>query len=240
MLLPNDMTKKILIKAKKEFLLHGFEKASIRVIAKNAGVTTGALYTRFKSKDELFSCLVKPFAEEFIRIGAQWKVADEELRQRKLRAGNALTEHIYANKDTFKLLFSSVRTSESLTIAAMTKGMGLSKNSTIMYDSCFRLFDYCVLVFLFLSILFGVLPYITLSNIAVALIEGSVDGVNYILIICAVIFGALALKAITMGIGPAHSHTATFVFCHNFGGRYPYDVYDERWAEKNAKILCRP
>ncbi len=36
----------------------------------------------------------------------QWKVANEELWQRKLRAGNALTEHIYANKETFKLLFN--------------------------------------------------------------------------------------------------------------------------------------
>ncbi len=44
------------------------------------------------------------------------------------------------------LLFSSVRTSESLTIAAMTKGMGLSKHSTIMHDSRFRLFDYFALL----------------------------------------------------------------------------------------------
>ncbi len=46
------------------------------------------------------------------------------------------------------LLFSSVRTSESLTIAAMTKGMGLSKHSTIMHDSRFRLFDYFTLAVL--------------------------------------------------------------------------------------------
>ncbi len=44
------------------------------------------------------------------------------------------------------LLFSSVRTSESLTIAAMTKGMGLYKHSTILHDSRFRLFDYLVLL----------------------------------------------------------------------------------------------
>ncbi len=43
------------------------------------------------------------------------------------------------------LLFSSVRTSESLTIAAMTKGMGLNKHSTIMRDSRLRVFDYFVL-----------------------------------------------------------------------------------------------
>ncbi len=46
------------------------------------------------------------------------------------------------------LLFSSVRTGESLTIAAMTKGMGLSKHSTIMHDSRLRLFDYLTLLFM--------------------------------------------------------------------------------------------
>ncbi len=108
MLLLDDMTNKILITAEQEFLLHGFEKASMRVIAKNSGVTTGALYTRFASKDELFSTLVQPFSEVFISIDTEWKVSNEELWQRKLRAGNAHTEYIYANKNTFKLLFNCV------------------------------------------------------------------------------------------------------------------------------------
>ncbi len=100
------LTEKILITAKQEFLLHGYEKASMRVIAKKSGVTTGALYTRFASKDELFSGLVKPFAEEFIRIDTEWKISPMELWVRKFNAGNALIEHIYADKDTFRLLFT--------------------------------------------------------------------------------------------------------------------------------------
>ncbi len=46
------------------------------------------------------------------------------------------------------LLFSSVRTSESLTIAAMTKGMGLNKHSTVMRDSRLQIFDYFALTVL--------------------------------------------------------------------------------------------
>ncbi len=46
------------------------------------------------------------------------------------------------------LLFSSVRTSESLTIAAMTKGMGLHKHSTAMHESRLRMVDYFALAVL--------------------------------------------------------------------------------------------
>lgn len=44
-----------------EFLEHGFQKASIHKIAEKAGVTTGAIYTRYKSKDALFVSLLQPF-----------------------------------------------------------------------------------------------------------------------------------------------------------------------------------
>ncbi len=105
MLVTDALTDKILLSAKQEFLKKGFEKASMRVIAKISGVTTGALYTRFASKDELFTTIVKPFAEEFIKIDTEWKISTSELWERKFNAGNALIEHIYADKDTFKLLF---------------------------------------------------------------------------------------------------------------------------------------
>lgn len=53
-------TKKLLIKsAKSEFMKKGFEKASLRTICKNAGVTTGALYFFFNNKEDLFSAIVE-------------------------------------------------------------------------------------------------------------------------------------------------------------------------------------
>ncbi len=42
-----------------EFMDKGFRDASIHTIAKNAGVTTGALYTRYKNKDAMFSALIQ-------------------------------------------------------------------------------------------------------------------------------------------------------------------------------------
>ena len=49
---------RLLSAAKEEFLKKGFEKASLADICKAAGVTTGALYKRYKGKEELFSVLV--------------------------------------------------------------------------------------------------------------------------------------------------------------------------------------
>jgi AcrR family transcriptional regulator len=49
--------------ARKEFLEKGFEKASLRRICREASVTTGALYKRFKGKEELFSALVEGTSE---------------------------------------------------------------------------------------------------------------------------------------------------------------------------------
>lgn len=44
--------------AKAEFLSKGFRTASLRNIVKTAGVTTGAFYGYYKSKEELFQALV--------------------------------------------------------------------------------------------------------------------------------------------------------------------------------------
>lgn len=46
-----------------EFLAYGFQKASLHKIAEKAGVTTGAIYTRYKNKDALFVSLLQDFFE---------------------------------------------------------------------------------------------------------------------------------------------------------------------------------
>ena len=46
-----------------EFLEKGFQGASLRQIVKNAGVTTGAFYGYFSSKEALFASIVEPPAK---------------------------------------------------------------------------------------------------------------------------------------------------------------------------------
>ena len=49
--------------AREEFTKNGFIKADLKTICDNAGVTTGAVYKRYKGKEELFSAVVKETAD---------------------------------------------------------------------------------------------------------------------------------------------------------------------------------
>ena len=55
---------RILESARKEFVKHGFEKSSLKAICDGAGVTTGALYKRYKGKEELFCAVVEQTVAE--------------------------------------------------------------------------------------------------------------------------------------------------------------------------------
>lgn len=59
---------RLLQSAREEFLQVGFEKASLKRICGKAGVTTGALYKRYKGKDDLFGAVVKETVEDFSRL----------------------------------------------------------------------------------------------------------------------------------------------------------------------------
>ena len=56
----HTLDEKIIEAATAEFMEHGFRNASLRKIAGRAGITTGALYTRYRNKDVLFSSLIEP------------------------------------------------------------------------------------------------------------------------------------------------------------------------------------
>lgn len=49
---------RILSSAEKVFLTHGFQNASLKEICEDAGITTGALYKRYKGKEALFNAVV--------------------------------------------------------------------------------------------------------------------------------------------------------------------------------------
>ena len=55
----------LLESGKNEFLEHGFKGSSLRTICQNAGLTTGAFYTHFRSKNDLFSALADPLISTF-------------------------------------------------------------------------------------------------------------------------------------------------------------------------------
>ena len=61
--------------AKTEFLAKGFRSSSLRNIVKMAGMTTGAFYGYYKSKEELFAALV---GEHYDYLINRFKDAQEE------------------------------------------------------------------------------------------------------------------------------------------------------------------
>lgn len=59
-----ELDSRILDSARKEFLDKGYREASLRKIAEGAGVTIGAIRTRYKKKDDLFCALLAPFIDK--------------------------------------------------------------------------------------------------------------------------------------------------------------------------------
>ena len=60
----HSLDDKITAAAMEEFSSKGYAGASLRKIAEKAGVTVGAIQTRYSSKDELFASLVKPLLDD--------------------------------------------------------------------------------------------------------------------------------------------------------------------------------
>lgn len=64
--MPGDYNKthnRILVSAKKNFLANGYERANLRKICRDAGITTGAFYRHFSDKESLFAAFVEPVIE---------------------------------------------------------------------------------------------------------------------------------------------------------------------------------
>lgn len=103
----------ILNAGKAEFLKKGFRAASLRNIVKEAGVTTGAFYGYYGSKEELFLALVKDPAETLLGRfrEAQERFAglprEKQLGQMGKISGECMdwmVDYIYEHFDAFKLI----------------------------------------------------------------------------------------------------------------------------------------
>lgn len=105
--------KNILSAGKKEFLEKGFRCASLRNIAKEANVTTGAFYGYFKSKEELFESIVGESAKICMEryLLAQSSFAALPPKQQPSEMGKIsgscmddMVDYMYERFDDFKLI----------------------------------------------------------------------------------------------------------------------------------------
>lgn len=103
---------KLIESAKKEFMEKGFNKASLRKISADAGLTTGAIYFFFKDKNGLFGAIVdEPLKKVMDIITAHYsEEASEDFNTYKHKSGDhdelaeLLVPALYENRDAMLLL----------------------------------------------------------------------------------------------------------------------------------------
>lgn len=64
----DDIKEKILVAARETFLTQGFGKASMRGIAKKAGISTSNMYNYFQNKEELFYAIADPVVHHLANL----------------------------------------------------------------------------------------------------------------------------------------------------------------------------
>ena len=105
----------ILRAAMAEFLDKGFQGASLRQIVKNAGVTTGAFYGYFSSKEALFNALVEPHAAalmgRFMEAQTSFAELPEEQQPEHMGVESSdcvhwMVDYICAHRQPVKLLLT--------------------------------------------------------------------------------------------------------------------------------------
>ena len=103
---------KILKCSKREFLQSGFKNASLRNIASEAGLTTGAIYGYFKNKNAVFEMFVSPICEKIEKMFSslsqnyynEYGVVSEISVQKSVEELRQIYNFIYENFDEFRLL----------------------------------------------------------------------------------------------------------------------------------------
>ncbi|MFV0413710.1 MAG: TetR/AcrR family transcriptional regulator [Oscillospiraceae bacterium] len=104
---------RLLAAGKTEFLQKGFKNASLRTIAGQAGVTTGAIYGYYPDKAALFHALVEQPAHQlrswYLSVQQQFDAYPAEYKEKQMhgyanKALIAFVDYVYENFDAFKLV----------------------------------------------------------------------------------------------------------------------------------------
>ena len=104
---------RLLASAEAEFLKQGFIKAELKTICENADITTGAVYKRYKGKEDLFSAVVSDIADElndFVTSRSDLDfsgLSDEEVYKSWIMTYESMMpmfKILYRSRDTFVLL----------------------------------------------------------------------------------------------------------------------------------------
>ena len=104
---------RLLASAQAEFMKQGFLKAELKTICDNADITTGAVYKRYKGKEDLFGAVVDDIADELIAFVEKRSamdfsaLSDEEIYNSWIMTYESMMPMfgmIYEERDKFTLL----------------------------------------------------------------------------------------------------------------------------------------
>ena len=113
--MPKDKSEtyhRIIPAAKKEFMEKGFERASLRSIASEAGISAAGLYRHFSNKEAMFDALLQPLFEQIDMESEKHKRVDYELLEaneldrmwQEQGDSSLFLQLLYTYYDEFKLL----------------------------------------------------------------------------------------------------------------------------------------
>ncbi len=112
-ILDKSIDPRLLASAQTEFQKHGFLKAELKTICENADITTGAVYKRYKGKEDLFCAVVEDIANElysFVESRSDIDfsaLSDDEIYHSWMMTYESmmpLFKMLYKYRDTFSLL----------------------------------------------------------------------------------------------------------------------------------------
>lgn len=138
---------RILHAAEQEFRKEGFEGASIRQIAQEARLSTGAIYNLFKDKYRLFEACITPIREDMV---LKWinayehhgtrhsldKLAPEDAFKQELGSVLRLIDFIFDNKDDLQLIVNKASGSKTEEFLEDLSKLGL------LGDICFGVIQF--------------------------------------------------------------------------------------------------
>ena len=115
--MPRDKTethRRLIPCIRQEFLEYGYEKASLKNIAKNAGITAAGLYRHFPSKEAMFSAMVEPVTAEFLQSCSESmeetyeKLSEEDFLEHfndfRAEKNQEVISYVYDHYEVFRLL----------------------------------------------------------------------------------------------------------------------------------------
>lgn len=122
-----DKKKQLLDAALHVFATQGFEKASMREIAANAGLTTGAIYYHYKNKDDLYYDAVKESAYFVHKLS-------EKDKDSKVKSNQEMFDEISNNVRNRMSKEIEQRLLILLTAYAITKGGRIKEKYKLDYN----------------------------------------------------------------------------------------------------------